>query len=136
MITETEAYTGENDRACHAFKGRTKRTEVLYGKAGHWYVYLIYGIYDMLNIVTEQEGFPSAVLIRGIEGYSGPGKLTKGLGITRVYNTLSAHKKTGLWIEDRGVSIESNNILITPRIGVEYAGEEWAMKPYRFVLNK
>ena len=133
MITETEAYDGEQDLACHASKGRTKRTEVLYGKAGIWYVYLIYGMYDMLNIVCGPEDYPSAVLIRGVEGFDGPGKLTKGLRIHRALNTALATKASGLWIEE-GIVVPDKDILITPRIGVTYA-KEWAEKPYRFVFH-
>src|SRR6185436_20546414 len=82
-ITEVEAYIGPHDLASHASKGRTKRTEVMFGHPGHWYVYLIYGMYEMLNIVTDKFNYPSAVLIRGVEGVSGPGRLTKTLKITR-----------------------------------------------------
>ncbi|MBX4190313.1 DNA-3-methyladenine glycosylase, partial [Candidatus Parcubacteria bacterium] len=80
-ITETEAYCGPNDKACHASKGRTSRTEVMFGKAGHAYVYLIYGMYHCLNIVTEKENYPAAVLIRGIGSINGPGKLCRELKI-------------------------------------------------------
>lgn len=134
-ITETEAYVGSHDLACHASKGRTPRTEVMYGPPGRWYIYLIYGMYDMLNIVTMEKGHPAAVLIRGVEGYNGPGKLTKALGITRELNSQIASRKSRLWIEDKNIHVSEERIEITPRIGVDYA-KEWATKPYRFVRHK
>ena len=98
-ITETEAYNGADDRACHAFKGRTARTEVMYGPAGRWYVYLCYGIHEMLNLVTGPDDWPAAVLIRGVEGVSGPGRVTKIFGIGRSLNGASAADTgPGLWI--------------------------------------
>jgi len=133
MITETEAYEGLDDRASHASRGRTKRTEVMFGPAGHWYVYLIYGMYQMLNVVTGDDGHPSAVLIRAVEGIDGPGRLTKRLSITRDFNTKKVSKVTGLWIEDRGVRIDPTHIKKTARIGVENAGPVWAKKEWRFV---
>ncbi|HVS79811.1 MAG TPA: DNA-3-methyladenine glycosylase [Candidatus Paceibacterota bacterium] len=134
MIVETEAYIGPEDLASHASKGLTPRTAVMFGPGGVWYVYFIYGMHEMLNIVTGPEGFPSAVLIRGIEGAIGPGRLTKALGITRELNKLPAARKTGLWIE-AGEKIPDKLVKRTPRIGVAYAGAEWAGKPYRFVLK-
>jgi len=134
MITETEAYLGEKDKASHSYSGKTERNKVMFGPPGKWYVYLIYGIHDMLNIVTEQQGTPKAVLIRAAGEFDGPGKLTKALGIDRDYNGKRANSKTGLWIEDQGTSISENKIKSTPRIGVDYA-EEWAKKPLRFVLT-
>ena len=135
MITEAEAYDGFLDQASHAAKGKTLRTEVMYGKPGHWYVYLIYGMYEMLNIVTGKTDYPSAVVIRGVEGLDGPGKLTRELSITRALNAKPATKGNGLWIEDRGIFVPKNAIIATPRIGVAYAGE-WAKKPWRFVIKK
>jgi DNA-3-methyladenine glycosylase len=85
-ITEVEAYHGESDLACHASKGRTPRTEVLYGRSGVWYVYLCYGIHEMLNLVVGPPGHPAAILIRGVEGISGPGRVTRALGIGRALN--------------------------------------------------
>lgn len=133
MINETEAYLGEHDLACHASKGRTKRTEVLYHQPGTIYMYLIYGMYWMLNIVTGPEGYPAAVLVRGAGEYHGPGKLTKALGIDGSLNDQELGKGAGLWIE-RGKSVEDQDVLVTARIGVEYA-KEWAEKPLRFVLK-
>lgn len=135
MITETEAYDGPEDKACHAHKGRTARTEIMYGEAGHWYVYFVYGMHHMLNIVTGPVGYPAAVLIRSVEGITGPGRVTKQLSIYKDLNTKKAVRESGLWIEDRGVAVNPNHILHTPRIGIAYA-EEWAQKPYRFVLEK
>lgn len=134
MITETEAYDGERDLACHARAGRTARTEVLYAPAGVWYVYLCYGIHEMLNLVVGREGWPAAVLIRGVESVSGPGRVTKQLAIDRRLNRAAATAASGLWIEDRAVRVPSRLIKVTPRIGVQYAGEVWANKPWRFVL--
>lgn len=134
MITEVEAYIGPHDLACHSSKGLTPRTKVMFGPPGHFYVYFTYGMHWMLNIVTGKEGYPAAILIRGLEDVSGPGRLTKKLGITGALNGRQAKRTSGLWIEDRGVVTPANRIRRTPRIGVDYAGEEWAAKPYRFVL--
>lgn len=135
MITEVEAYDGPNDLACHASRGRTKRTEVLFSQGGIWYVYLIYGMHEMLNLVTGPKDYPAALLIRGLEGVSGPGRLTRALNIDRRFNGLEAVPFTGLHIEDRGTKIPRGQIKITPRIGVDYAGPIWSQKPYRFLLT-
>lgn len=135
MITETEAYEGMDDRASHASRGRTKRTEVMFGAPGVWYVYLIYGMYHMLNVVTGDDDHPSAVLIRGISEIVGPGRLTKRLAITGEMNTLPATRASGLWIEDRGERISPRRIKKTARIGVDYAGPVWAKKEWRFVYT-
>ncbi len=135
MIVETEAYEGVDDLASHASRGLTPRTTVMFGPPGHFYVYLIYGIHQMVNVVTHKKGIPSAVLIRGVEGASGPGRVTKFLNITKAHNTLKAAKKTGVWFEDRGVGANASEIKRTPRIGVEYAGPHWSQKPWRFVLT-
>lgn len=135
MITEVEAYDGPEDKACHASRGRTARTSVLFGPPGHWYVYLCYGIHEMLNLVTGPEGYPAAVLIRGVEGFVGPGRVTKALGIDRRFNTRPADRAAGLWIERPSRAPDPAQILATPRIGVDYAGLEWASKPWRFVLR-
>jgi len=131
MITEVEAYVGHKDRASHASRGRTPRTEVMFGKAGYWYVYLIYGMHYCLNIVTERDGYPAAILIRGVEGISGPGRVTKYIGIDKRYNAVPASRTSGLWIEDRGVVIKPQSIRRSKRIGVEYAGS-WKDKKWRF----
>ena len=135
MIVETEAYDGEHDLACHARAGRTARTEVMYRAGGVWYVYLCYGIHEMLNLVVGPEGWPAAVLIRGVEGAAGPGRVTKVLAIDRTLNGRGADNETGgLWIEDRGERVPRSRVKATPRIGVDYAGPVWAGKPWRFVL--
>lgn len=133
LITETEAYRGEEDLACHASKGRTNRTEIMYKKGGTIYIYLIYGMYWMLNIVTENENIPQAVLIRRIEGYNGPGKLTKALKIDKSLNGKTLCKQNGLWLEDSGIIPK---ITTSTRIGIKYAGKEWAEKQWRYLLNE
>jgi DNA-3-methyladenine glycosylase len=133
MILETEAYDGEHDLACHARVGRTKRTEVMYAPGGVWYVYLIYGRHEMLNLVVGPEDWPAAVLIRGVEGAVGPGRLTKVLGIGRELNAMDATSEAGgLWLEERGVSVPRAAVTVGPRVGVDYAGPVWAAKPWRF----
>ena len=134
-ITEMEAYHGLEDRASHASRGKTARNMVMFGPAGVFYVYLVYGMHEMLNVVTGDDGYPSAVLIRGVEGFNGPGKLTRHLHIGRALNGRVAEPASGLWFEDRGEEVDPHAIMATPRIGVAYAGEEWAGKPYRFVLK-
>jgi DNA-3-methyladenine glycosylase len=135
VITETEAYIGPHDLACHGSKGRTPRTEVMFGPGGCWYVYFIYGIHWMLNAVTDEVGHPSAVLIRGAGQWDGPAKLTKALAIDKGLNGQPAARSSGLWIEDRGLKVPRGRIQRTPRIGVDYAAD-WAAKPYRFVLAR
>jgi DNA-3-methyladenine glycosylase len=134
MITEVEAYDGELDLACHARAGRTARTEVMYREGGYWYVYLVYGLHEMLNLVTGPAGRPAAVLLRGLEELSGPGRLTRALHIDRTLNGAPALPASGLHLEDRGVQVRPKWIRATPRIGVDYAGPKWAAMPWRFVL--
>lgn len=156
MIIETEAYAGPHDRACHAYNmRRTKRTEIMFHKGGVAYVYLCYGLHTMLNIVTNVEGTPHAVLIRGLyptEGIdtmlkrrdknrlakdsltSGPGMVAQALGISSEHNGIELGSSS-LWIEDRGVDVQHDEILAGPRIGVDYAGED-ALLPWRFLLKK
>lgn len=133
MIHETEAYVGPHDRACHAAKGHTPRTSVMFGPAGIWYVYFVYGIHWMLNVVTGDEGYPAAVLLRGAGDWLGPARLTKGLAIDKQFNGQPAAESSGLWIEDHGIRLPRSAVRRTPRIGVDYAGT-WAAKPYRFVV--
>ena len=133
MITEVEAYVGPQDLASHASKGRTPRTEVMFGKSGYWYVYLIYGVHYCLNIVTEEKDYPAAILIRGVEDISGPGRVTKYFNIDKGFNAMLASKKTGLWIEDRGAVIKPTQIKRGKRIGVDYAGK-WKDKLWRFYM--
>ena len=151
IIVETEAYAGPHDLACHASKGRTARTEVMFGPAGHAYVYMIYGFHYCLNVVTDSVGYPSAVLIRAIEPAenagimrslrrqaardidigSGPGKLSQAMGIDKQLNGEDLEGKI-LWIEDRGIRPEL--ILTSPRVGVDYAGE-YRDNKWRFFIG-
>jgi DNA-3-methyladenine glycosylase len=133
MITETEAYLGEEDRACHASRGRTKRTEVMYLEGGHLYIYFVYGMHWMMNIVTGTVNDPQAVLIRGVSAYSGPGRVTRGLGIDRSFNGEDLATSQRIWIEDNGYRPD---LTAGPRIGIGYAGEPWVSKPWRFTVNK
>ena len=136
-IIEVEAYVGSQDKACHAAKGRTQRTEVMFGPAGFAYVYLIYGMYHCLNVVTEREEFPSAVLIRAIELNAelidGPGRLCRALEIDRRLNRVDLTVGESLWFEDRGGVVGRGTVGAYPRIGVDYAGM-WAKKLWRFRL--
>ncbi|MFT3829375.1 MAG: DNA-3-methyladenine glycosylase [Opitutaceae bacterium] len=134
LITEVEAYDGEHDLACHARAGRTARTATLYRAGGCWYVYLCYGVHEMLNLVTGPEHRPAAVLIRGVAGAVGPGRLTRALGIDRRLNGAPAIPASGLHLEDRGLVVPKRWVHATPRIGVDFAGPIWAAKPWRFVL--
>lgn len=130
-ISETEAYCGETDTACHAHKGRTKRTEVLYAEAGTIYLYLCYGIHWLLNIVTGEAEQPEAVLIRACAEAPGPGKLTKALGITGALNRESILSCGELWIEDDGFQCE---IAADKRVGIGYASQEDQDRLWRFKL--
>ena len=130
-IAETEAYCGEADTACHAHKGRTKRTEVMYMEAGTIYVYLCYGMHWMLNIVTGEENEPEAVLIRACVDANGPGKLTKALGITGEHNRKNICRQEELYIADDGFHCE---ITIHKRVGIGYASQEDQDKPWRFKM--
>jgi DNA-3-methyladenine glycosylase len=134
IITETEAYTGPDDLASHAAKGRTKRTEVMFGEPGRLYIYLVYGLHWMLNVVTGPVGYPAAVLIRGLQGINGPARLTKVMGVTDSLNGKPAEKKSGVWFIE-GPRPPGSKIIRSGRIGVEYAGPVWAAKPYRFTLS-
>jgi len=155
IITETEAYNGVTDRASHAFGGRlTERTKTMYAAGGISYVYLCYGIHHLFNVVTNTEGVPHAVLIRNIQPAqgietvlarrnkkkvdktisTGPGTLSQALAITtKIHNGISLLGDV-IWIEDSGILISENNIEVTPRIGVDYAGED-AKLPYRFLVK-
>lgn len=131
-ITETEAYRGEEDLACHARKGKTPRTEVMYLPGGHIYIYLIYGMYWMLNFVTGPADHPEAVLIREIEGFNGPGKLTKHLQLDKTFNTEALHFSERLWVED---APEVKHFQTGPRVGIDYAGDYWKNIDWRFFYN-
>jgi DNA-3-methyladenine glycosylase len=150
-IVETEAYVGPHDLACHASKGHTPRTAVMFGPPGFAYVYMIYGFYFCLNVVTEPEGYPAAVLIRAVEPLesvdlmrklrsnpvrdtniaSGPGKLCMAMSIDKELNGADLLGTT-IWIEDR--NIDPGPILTSPRVGVDYAGE-YRDKPWRFFVD-
>lgn len=133
-ITEVEVYDGFRDRASHAFRGKTARNEVMWGDAGYLYVYFVYGMYWMLNVVVGKKDYPAAILIRGAGEFHGPGKLTEALEIDKRFNGKIAQPASGLWFEDRGLRPKRGQVKKFPRIGVHYAGEVWANKPYRFSL--
>jgi DNA-3-methyladenine glycosylase len=133
-IVETEAYVGAYDLACHASRGRTPRTAVMFGEGGHAYVYFIYGMYHMLNIVTGRDGDPQAVLLRAAEpldgwevDLSGPGKLARAFELTREHKNLSL--STPRLYLTRGTA--PAGISCSPRIGVDYAGN-WREAHLRF----
>ena len=149
-IVETEAYIGPQDKACHAYRGRTARTEVMFGAPGHAYVYFVYGFHYMLNIVTEQENFPAAVLIRAVEPVqgitlmkrrrgngdldnlaSGPGKLCQAFAIERSLNGSDVCGNV-LFVRDAGEAVIE--VVTTPRVGVDYAGS-WKDEPLRFLIG-
>jgi len=150
LITETEAYISQKDLACHAKAGLTARTAVMFGEPGHAYVYFTYGNHWMLNVVTEREGFPAAVLIRAIQPSQGldvmlerrngrdtfgPGKLCQAMGITKSENGADLTKKTGnLWIEE-GVKVPNSLVTKGPRVGLNNTPEPWLSKPWRFLVK-
>ncbi len=129
-ISEVEAYRGEEDQASHARFGKTARNSIMYGEAGFLYIYLIYGMYWMLNIVTGPAGSPQAILVRGLKGYSGPGVLTRALGIDKSYHGEDLVISQRIWIED---SDEKPHIIQKPRVGIHYAGEPWISHAWRFI---
>lgn len=150
-IVETEAYAGESDRACHAHAGKTARNAVMYGEPGHAYVYFIYGMYDMLNVVCQPAGCPEAVLLRGVEPLlglevmrrrrrvrrdtdlaNGPGKICRAFGVTRRHNGVDL-LESPLWIA-RGALRRDEHVDRSPRIGVDYAGPD-ALRPLRFYVR-
>lgn len=135
VINETEAYIGQDDPACHAAKGKTKRTEVMFGKPGFSYVYLIYGMYYCLNFVTEEEGFPAAVLIRGLYmpdqpklDLQGPGKLCRHLEITKEDNAIDITEENRFYVADTDTKPAFK---ATPRIGISQGQE----KLWRFICR-
>ena len=157
MITDVEVYDGFRDRASHAHKGKTKRNFVMFGPAGVWYVYFTYGIHWLLNAVCGKKGYPAAILIRSVAVsggeapkikshwsarspavkyilLQGPARVTKFFKIDGRFNNKKADKKTKLWIENRGIKINTKSTECLPRIGVTYAGKIWATKPYRLTL--
>jgi DNA-3-methyladenine glycosylase len=151
LITETEAYIGEDDLACHAKAGRTKRTDPMYGEAGHAYIYFTYGNHWMLNAVTEKEGFPAAILIRAIQPIEGietmmkrrqgrdtfgPGKLTQAMGITKRQNYLDLTDPSSPLRIEIGIKIPDKIVTIGARVGLNKTPELWFSKPWRFLVNK
>jgi DNA-3-methyladenine glycosylase len=145
VITEVEAYDGPLDRASHASRGMTPRNKIMFGEAGYWYTYFTYGMHWMVNVVTGSEGYPAATLIRAGKyvdpktkkeiAVNGPARLTKILRIDGKFNERPAIRKTGLWFEDRGVAVTSEDVLASKRIGVDYAGPVWSGKKYNFKLK-
>ena len=147
LVVETEAYNGEADSACHASKGKTERTKVMYHSGGTIYIYLIYGMYHMLNIVTGAKEQPEAVLIRAIQPLSlpdnlkkseivsnGPGKLCRYLNIERSLNGLGLQKENRLWLEYFETQKEIE-VISSTRIGIGYANEADQQKPWRFLMK-
>ena len=132
-ITETEAYRGGEDRACHANKGKTKRTEVMFREGGLVYVYLIYGMYWMLNFVTGEENDSSAVLIRGIDSISGPGKVGRELQLDKSFYGENLFLSTRIWVEESG---RLPNYSTSKRVGIDYAGEPWISKQWRYIIKQ
>ncbi len=145
IISEVEAYVGEDDPACHAACGKTKRNEVMFGPAGHAYVYFIYGMYHCLNIVTEKENYPAAVLIRGVypikgskidlknlgKEIDGPGKLCNFFKIDKKLNGADVVKGKKLWVEKSPFSKKGFRVVKTPRVGIERGLD----KKWRYVLS-
>lgn len=132
IITETEAYMADGDRACHASRGRTGRTEPMFMEGGHLYLYFVYGMHWMLNVVTGPAESPQAVLIRGVSGFSGPGRVTRGLAIDGSYNREDLVTSGRIWIEETGLHPQT---VAGPRIGIAYAGEPWVSMPWRFIIK-
>lgn len=131
MITDVEAYRGEEDEACHASRGMTHRNKIMYNKGGFVYMYLIYGIYWMLNIVTAEKSIPQAVLIRGITNYEGPGRLTKFLNLDGTYYGEDVCESERIWIEDHGLNIDVGR---GKRISIDYAGSYWRDIEWRYYV--
>jgi DNA-3-methyladenine glycosylase len=133
MITEVEAYRGIEDKACHASKGRTIRTEIMFHEGGKIYVYFVYGMYWMLNMVTGKADDPQAVLIRGIEGISGPGRVSRELCIDGSFYGEDLTVSERIRVADSG---KKASFITGPRIGIDYAGEPWKSKPWRYMIKK
>lgn len=133
MITETECYQGEDDTACHASKGKTKRNAPMYLEGGHLYVYLCYGIHHLINVVSGKEGDPEAVLIRGVKGAEGPGRASKFLNITTALTGIDICSCEEVWIEDDGVNVSYS---ASKRIGIDYAEMKDRERLWRFTVTK
>lgn len=133
-ITETEVYRGEEDLGCHASKGKTKRNEIMYRRGGHAYIYLVYGMHWLFNVVTGPEAMPQAVLIRALEKpLNGPAKWTKAFSVAGELNGVYLPENDEIWIEDAG---ERPHIHTAPRVGIDYAGEPWKSIPWRFIADE
>jgi len=132
VISETEAYRGAKDMACHASKGMTPRTRVMFGEGGYLYMYLIYGMHWMMNVVTANRGVPQAVLFRGLCEASGPGRLTKLLNVDLAFYGEDLVHSDRIWIEESG---STPAYTTGPRVGIDYAGQPWKDMPWRFLLN-
>lgn len=130
-IVEVEAYLGLDDKAAHASRGLTPRTRVIFGPPGRAYVYLIYGIHECLNLIAEPDGIPGCVLIRAVEGVSGPGRLTRHFGITRALNAVPVFDPASP-IRVLHLGWRPESISTTPRIGIRHCAD-W---PMRFVASR
>jgi DNA-3-methyladenine glycosylase len=152
-IVEVEAYVGPEDTACHASRGRTARNEVMFGEAGHAYVYFTYGMHWMLNVVTERVGYPAAVLIRALEPLEGidvmrrlrgsvadrdlargPARLCQALAIDRAWNGTDLVRGDGLFIEG-GIRLGEDDVVASPRIGIDYSADCDREAPWRFTVK-
>ena len=133
IISETEAYRGFEDLACHASKGMTSRNRIMFEKGGFLYMYLIYGMYWMMNVVTGLENDPQAVLIRGVKEVYGPGRLTRHLQIDGSFYGEDIISSKRIWIEN---GMDNPGISTGPRIGIDYAGDYWKSVPWRFFLDE
>jgi DNA-3-methyladenine glycosylase len=133
IVTEVEAYNGHEDLACHASKGRTLRTDIMFREGGLVYVYLVYGMHWMLNFVTGEEGEATAVLIRGLKGIAGPGRVGKFLQLDRTFYGEDLTKSDRIWVEDSGIVVSYKQL---PRVGIHYAGEPWVSKPWRYLADQ
>lgn len=131
LITELEIYRGEEDLACHASKGKTKRTEVMYREGGIIYMYLVYGMHWMFNIVCGEKDNPQAILIRGINEIKGPGKVSKKLALNKDFNYKQLSKENNIWIENN----KKYKYVKENRIGIDYAGAIWKNKKWRYILK-
>jgi DNA-3-methyladenine glycosylase len=131
-ITEIEMYVGENDLACHASKGRTTRTEIMFGEGGHVYIYLIYGMYWLFNIVTGCKDQAQAILIRGVQNIDGPGRVGRALNLDKSFYGEDLSVSERIWIEDDQIKVEYSR---HPRINIDYSGEIWKNKAYRYVIK-
>lgn len=132
-ITEAEAYRGEEDGACHARSGRTARTQIMYGEGGYAYIYLIYGLHWLFNVVTGPKDMPQAALIRALEPpLNGPAKWTKAFGVTGAQNGLYLPESEEIWLEEGEVPAA---VAACPRVGIDYAQEPWRSMPWRLVAE-